>query len=491
MHAVKTDAVEGKLAGLRLASETVMLTAIWAHGPVLAVAGWLAGGTVWLAMALWAVATATATVAHRGQAGAPATRATLAACLCVLPALLVMELAGTPWQIDAHMLFFAEVAATAMLLDWQAIIVGAAVVAVHHLALNFLLPELVFPGGAAFFRVVFHAVVLVLECVSLAWLVDQASGALVRAEAAAVEIQTLAEQRQAEQARVAAQASAAQLDIRTRTADAFEAKIGTLIAAVSAGVGDLRDTAQAMSATAAQANDQANLVAGAAGQASAGVQTVAAAAEELSVSITEISRQVTQSSRVAQQAVTDARRTDGIVRALAEGAAKISQVVELISNIAGQTNLLALNATIEAARAGDAGKGFAVVASEVKSLALQTAKATQDIGAQIEQIQRATAEAVQAIQGINGTIEEVSAIATTIAAAIEEQGAATAEIARNVQQTAASTQDVTANIGGVSETAGRAGDAATRVLGSAGSLSDQAVQLNEEVGRFVAGMRAA
>jgi methyl-accepting chemotaxis protein len=274
------------------------------------------------------------------------------------------------------------------------------------------------------------------------------------------------------------------------TADAFEAKVGHLVGMLSAGATQLQETAQSMATTATETNREAFTVAAAAEEASAGVQTVAAAAEELTSSINEISHQVAQSSRIAGKAVQDAGRTDIIVRTLADGAQKIGQVVELIASIAGQTNLLALNATIEAARAGDAGKGFAVVAGEVKSLALQTAKATEDIGGQIRQIQSATAEAVQAIKEISTTIEEVSAIAVTIASAVEEQGAATAEIARNVNQTAASTQDVTANIAGVSQAAKTTGAAAHQVLDAASGLSQQAGQLTGEVSRFVAGVRA-
>jgi methyl-accepting chemotaxis protein len=286
-------------------------------------------------------------------------------------------------------------------------------------------------------------------------------------------------------------AEANQKAAMNQTADAFEAKVGSLVAMLSSGATELQATAQSMSSTATQTNQQASTVAAAAEEASAGVQTVAAAAEELTSSISEISRQVTQSSVISRKAVSDTRRTDSIVRALAEGAQKIGQVVDLISNIAGQTNLLALNATIEAARAGDAGKGFAVVASEVKSLATQTAKATDDIGAQIRQVQSATTEAVEAIKAISVTIEEVSTIATTIASAVEEQGAATSEISRNVQQTAASTQEVTANIAGVSQAANDTGAAASLVLGAAGDLSRQTEQLTAEVKSFLAGVRAA
>ena len=271
----------------------------------------------------------------------------------------------------------------------------------------------------------------------------------------------------------------------------FESKVGQMVGILASASTEMETTAQTMSSNAAQTNQQASIVASAAEVASSGVQTVAAAAEQLSSSIGEISRQVAQSARVSEKAVADVRRTDIVVRALADGAQKIGDVVNLITNIASQTNLLALNATIEAARAGDAGKGFAVVASEVKSLAQQTAKATDEIGKQIGQVQAATTEAVEAIRGIFVVIEEIGTIATMIAAAVEEQGAATAEIARNVQQTATSTQTVTANIGGVSQAANETGTAAGQVLDAAGHLSRQAEGLSNEVSRFVANVRAA
>jgi methyl-accepting chemotaxis protein len=274
-------------------------------------------------------------------------------------------------------------------------------------------------------------------------------------------------------------------------ADRFDASVGSLVGLMASGSTALETTAQSMTGTAERTNRQASVVNSAASEASTRVQTVAAAAEELSSSIGEISRQVAQSANITARAVDNARRTDTIVRALADGAHQIEHVAELISSIAGQTNLLALNATIEAARAGEAGRGFAVVAAEVKSLASQTAEATKEIGTRITQIQGATREAVEAIQGITATIEEVSAIATTIGSAIEEQGAATAEIARNVTQTAQATQDVTTNIGGVSAAANETGGAAGLVLTAASNLSKQAEQLSGEVNTFLAGVRAA
>jgi methyl-accepting chemotaxis protein len=272
---------------------------------------------------------------------------------------------------------------------------------------------------------------------------------------------------------------------------AFERKVGDLVGQVSAAATELQATAGSMTNTAQGATLQATNVAAAAEQASVNVQTVATAAEELAASIGEISRQVGQSAQVAGRAVEDARRTDGVVRALADSAQKIGEVVSLISSIAGQTNLLALNATIEAARAGDAGKGFAVVASEVKSLASQTARATEDISQQVTQIQTATRQAVEAIDGISSTITEVSRISAAIASAVEEQGAATQEIARNVQQASAGTREVTSNIAGVSESATATGAAATQVLGAAGELSRQAEQLNDEIGQFIVNVKAA
>jgi len=271
----------------------------------------------------------------------------------------------------------------------------------------------------------------------------------------------------------------------------FEDRVGGLVGLVASAADQLQTTARSMTGTAGETSQQAANVAAAAEEASVNVQTVASAAEELAASIGEISRQVAQSAKVAGKAVEDAKRTDVVVRDLADAAQKIGEVVGLISNIAGQTNLLALNATIEAARAGDAGKGFAVVASEVKSLATQTAKATEDIGRQIAQIQGSTAEAVASIQGIGATIGEVSEIAAAIAAAVEEQGAATQEIARNVQQASAGTLAVTTNIAGVGEGANNTGAAATEVLEAAGALTRQAEELHGAVSLFIREVKSA
>jgi len=271
----------------------------------------------------------------------------------------------------------------------------------------------------------------------------------------------------------------------------FETKVGSLVQALAASAGQLESTARGLNELAERTNSQSIAVAAGSEEASANVQTVASATEELTASIHEISTQVSQSAQITQRAVEEAERTDGTVQGLATGAQKIGQVVELISSIAAQTNLLALNATIEAARAGEAGKGFAVVAQEVKSLATQTARATEDIAQQVAAIQSSTGDAVRTLQGIAATIGEIDAIASVVAAAVEEQGAATQEIARNVQEAARGTQEVSANIAGVREAVTHTGASAGQVLGAAGELSRRSGELSEEVRQFLSAVKAA
>ncbi len=271
----------------------------------------------------------------------------------------------------------------------------------------------------------------------------------------------------------------------------FEAKIGKLVSTLSSAATEMQATSQSMSSMAGDTSQRSTTVAAAAEEASSNVQTVAAAAEELSTSVAEITRQVAQSAKIAGKAVEDAKHTDTTVQTLATGAQKIGEVVTLIQQIASQTNLLALNATIEAARAGEAGKGFAVVASEVKSLANQTAKATEEIAGQVEQIRAATGEAVSAIRGIGEVINEINGIAAAIAAAVEQQGTTTKQIARNVQQAAEGAQEVTRNIASVKELSTASGTAANQVLAAADELSKQANGLSDEVNSFIAEVKAA
>ncbi len=276
-----------------------------------------------------------------------------------------------------------------------------------------------------------------------------------------------------------------------KLADTFESAVGTIVHGVASAAAELEASAGTLANAAETTQKLSSNVGGASESASSNVQSVAAATEQLGASVVEISRQVHESSQIADEAVKQAEETDQRITALSQAASRIGDVVKLITAIAEQTNLLALNATIEAARAGEAGKGFAVVAAEVKSLANQTAKATEEIGSQITNMQAATEESVASIKGIGATIKRVSEIAVAIAGSVEEQTAATQEITRNVHQAAESTAQVAANIADVAGRAGETGAASSQVLDAARSLSCESEELKVEVGKFLATVRAA
>jgi methyl-accepting chemotaxis protein len=271
----------------------------------------------------------------------------------------------------------------------------------------------------------------------------------------------------------------------------FEATVRSALDSLQSAANSMQSTAQSMSATADQSTALVSAVASAAEETSVNVQTVSAGTEELSSSIAEIGRQVVSSAEIARKAVEEAGATDATMQGLADNAARISVVVDLIQTIASQTNLLALNATIEAARAGEAGRGFAVVASEVKNLASQTAKATDEIRQQIGDMQNVTSTAVTAIRNISSTITEINDVTTAIAAAVEEQGAATREIARNIQHAAGGTSEVSSNIVGVSNASNEAGTAAADVLSASDALRREADVLRAEIDAFLSNIRAA
>jgi methyl-accepting chemotaxis protein len=277
----------------------------------------------------------------------------------------------------------------------------------------------------------------------------------------------------------------------TGLADRLEAKIRGIVNELSSAATTMHASAETMSGTAEQTSRQTTTVAAASEQASSRVSKMASATEEMGSSIAEIARQVSHSKDIAGAAVTASARTATTMQGLSAAAQKIGDVLQLIQNIASQTNLLALNATIEAARAGEAGRGFAVVASEVKSLATQTAKATEEISSQISSIQGATREAVESIRGIDETIARIDEITSAIAAAVEEQDKTTQAITRNTHEVAQGTRDVSVNIGGIKEAVGETGVAASNVLQLAKALGHTADTLRGEVEGFLVEIRAA
>ena len=274
-------------------------------------------------------------------------------------------------------------------------------------------------------------------------------------------------------------------------ADGLEREVKAVVEIVTGSAEKMHDTAKAMADVATGANVEAGSAASASRQASDGVHSVASAAEELSASISEIGRKVGESAAVASTAVQEAETTRATMRGLSEAANKIGDVLKMIQAVAGQTNLLALNATIEAARAGEAGKGFAVVANEVKSLAAQTATATEEISGQIKSIQDATRDAVSAIEHIVATITRINEIAAAVASAVEQQDATTREMAHNVHHVAQSTSVVSEKVTGLARAAGETGQSAQMVRDNAGELARQAESLRGQVDQFLGRIRAA
>ncbi len=271
----------------------------------------------------------------------------------------------------------------------------------------------------------------------------------------------------------------------------FEGAVRQTLRQLGDASGQMRKTSTDLSTVSRQTNERVEVAQKASGDASMSVESVASAAEELSASINDISQQASHAAGIASRAVNQARETDGTVQGLAKSAGRIGEVVGLINTIAAQTNLLALNATIEAARAGEAGRGFAVVASEVKSLASQTAKATEEISEQIADIQKVAGEAIDAIKGIGGIIGEVNEVATAIAAAVQQQGAATQEITRSTQYAAQGTKNVSENITGVKTDADAAAAAANDVKDASETLETQSQHLGNQVTDFLGRIRAA
>ena len=482
------------LESLRQTTSKVLAAVLWLHLPISVIIG-LVLGKAWLLPAIFMTIFAlAATLSWRMSGNGLSTRLVFAVALMSDVSTFTWQLEGHPWQIDMHMYFFAALACIVAYCDYRPIVAATIAVALHHIALNFLLPAAIYPGGSDFGRVVLHAVILLIEAgvlIALALKLQELfeTTAVKTAEARtamAAEARANSERHEIEQ-RAKEEREAA----KHRLASNFERSIGGIVEAVAIAAGEVQQLSSTMSNNSADTASQTAAAASASNQASRNVETVAAATEELTASVSSITQQVSRSAEIAAKAASEARRTNEVVEGLASGTQKIGEVVTLIQTIASQTNLLALNATIEAARAGEHGKGFAVVASEVKALANQTAKATEEISAQVQSIQSATSDAVNAIQAIGATIAEIDQISGQISSAVDQQGLATREIAGSLQQAATGTREVNNNIVGVSKASEQAGQAASKMHQAAAGLSSQSERLKAEVDGFLGSLRTA
>ncbi|SIS86039.1 methyl-accepting chemotaxis protein [Insolitispirillum peregrinum] len=423
------------LSSIRSRFSRFVLLFSWANVGIVALAGLVSGQPVLLPTLMAVMVAAVASVGCLRAPQAETTRITGGAVLAAFPAILVFQFAGHPWQIDLHMYFFAALALSVVWCDWRPVLSGAASTAVHHLVLNFVLPWAVFPDGADFFRVVLHAVIVVLETAVLMWIAAQIVSAFASSEQAlhvAAQAQADAEELARREALEKAAEAAWAARLRSLTAE-FDETISGAVSAVSQSADEMGSVSGRMKAVARKTSDGIQDVLNAADVAVNSVDDVGSATERLETTVHEVRSLVHQAEQIAKAASERAAEADSTVKTLDTSANRIGEILHLINTIASQTNLLALNATIEAARAGEAGKGFAVVANEVKQLASQTAHATSEIEQQISAVQTSSQDAVQALGTIINDISTLNGIAQDIANAVDQQSSAVTEIERSSQ----------------------------------------------------------
>ncbi|MDE1147008.1 MAG: methyl-accepting chemotaxis protein [Azospirillaceae bacterium] len=480
------------MISIRATALRVFIVFLWVCVPAAALTGVLAGNG-WLAPGLSALGLA---LVLTGGVAVGLPRQTLeymTAVLAIAQTSILVAASAGDWQVDFHMIYFAVLAMLTAFCDWRIIILAAGATAVHHLTLSFLVPAWVFPHDRGDIgRVLFHAGIVLMETgilVWLAWSLEQLFAAmdtaLGKAETAAAETEALRKQQEQQ----SQQARQQRVALRLALADQFATEIAGQTDQLVGAMTDLSENAVSLDQLADTARTSATGATAEADDAMSHAGTVAAAVEEMAATIAEIVRSVDDAAGRARSAATQVEAVDRQVATLSEVATRIGSVVQMIQDIAGQTNLLALNATIEAARAGEAGKGFAVVASEVKSLANQTAKATEDIARQIQEIQTAAHGTAEAVAEIGQSVAALDASSGEVANVIGQQSAAVDEISRSIQLVSDRTRRLGEAVGGMSDLAGKVASQVTATRSTADHADGTAAAMRSGIQGFLTRLR--
>jgi methyl-accepting chemotaxis protein len=469
------------------------LTALcFAHLPILALVSWLLDRNVVANTMIAAVLALLPTTLLRLRSSITTVAFALAVALVGQTSILVFIFKGHPWQVEMHFYYFAVLAMIAGFCEWRVLILAAALISLHHLTLNEVLPAAVYPGGSDFFRVAVHAIIVVVETVMLVGIGLTIRRAFGEAEEARREALIAAEQLKRigtgrERDLVETSGRANKL---SALLDRFKGEMAGSTEALHGAANELRASADALGVTAAQTNAR-SLSAAVASEDTAGkVNSAAEGGIALARTIAEVGSNAAESSRLAADAVKEAEATNRTIDEMASVATEIADVTGLINAIAAQTNLLALNATIEAARAGESGRGFAVVAQEVKALASQTSNATRTIAERIEAMQGATSRSVAAIQAIVETVRALNQFSARIAASVDQQAASAQSIAGDVNDAASGVERVTGTISEIKQIANKTADAASVLMRSAAELTSQTGRIRDRMYAFADEIRA-